>query len=156
VVDQLVDLFRTTHKVKTQQQMVQNRGDHCWDIEITGYLVNTVVPLSLVLDLRITHDRFGSNCDPNLNGHLHFPNDIDRSLNEVVSDKIRKYRSDYNNLYHDNPPKLLFLQVHRETDLFFHLQEFSLCNLPVESSTSTVPCSPHSLKQKSVTPSSRL
>ena len=64
-----------------------------------------------------------------------FPNDIDRSLNEDVDDKIRKYRGDYNN----NPPitiscmtvipstsgrihgefvYLLFLQDHRETDRF--------------------------------------
>ena len=64
------------------------------------------------------------------------PNDIDRSLNENATDKIRKYRTDYNN----NPPSsvafmptiastsgrlhsefvfLLFLQDHRETDRFF-------------------------------------
>ena len=57
-------------------------------------------------------------------------------LNEVAADKIRKYRADYNN----NPPssvsfmpiiastsgrlhsefvRLLFLQPHRETDIFF-------------------------------------
>jgi hypothetical protein len=54
----------------------------------------------LVLDLHIDHDRFGSNSDLNLNGHLHYPNDIDRSLNETASDKIRKHRSDDNN----NPP----------------------------------------------------
>ncbi len=69
-------------------------------------------------------------------GHLHYPNDIDRSLNESVTDKIRKYHTDYNN----NPPNsisfmpviastsgrlhskfvhLLFLQTHRETDRFF-------------------------------------
>jgi hypothetical protein len=92
--------------------------------------------VTLMLDLRITHDRFGSNSDLNLNGHLHYPNDIDRSLNEAAGDKIRKYGSDYNN----NPPNepslmsaivstsgrlhsefvpLLFLQTHRETDRFF-------------------------------------
>jgi hypothetical protein len=85
---------------------------------------------------RNDHDRFGSRYDPSLNGHLHYPNDIDKSLNEVAVDKIRKYRADYNN----NPPSvvsfmvdigstsgrlhsefiwLLFLQAHRETDLFF-------------------------------------
>ena len=74
--------------------------------------------------------------DPSINGHLHYPNDIDRSLNEAAADKIRKYRTDYNN----NPPSvtsfipdipstsgrlhsefvyLLFLQTHRETDRFF-------------------------------------
>ena len=31
-VDQLADLFRTTHKVKTQQ-VVKSRGQHCGDIE---------------------------------------------------------------------------------------------------------------------------
>jgi hypothetical protein len=62
--------------------------------------------------------------------------DIDRSINEAVVDKIRKYHVDYNN----NPPsvvsfmtaiastsgrlhiefiRLLFLQAHRETDRFF-------------------------------------
>ena len=67
---------------------------------------------------------------------LHYPNDIDKSLNEAAADKIRKYRADYN----DNPltevsfmsavvstsdrlqsefVRLLFLQAHRETDRFF-------------------------------------
>ncbi len=71
-----------------------------------------------------------------VNGHLHYPNDIDRSLNEAAADKIRKYRADYNN----NPPSsvafmtiiastsgrfhsefvcLLFVRAHRETDHFF-------------------------------------
>ncbi len=56
--------------------------------------------MSLVMDLNITHDRFGSNSDPSLNGHLHYPNYIDKSLNETVTDKIQKYRVDY----HKNPP----------------------------------------------------
>jgi len=78
-VDQLTDLFRTTHKVKTQQ-VVQSRGQHCGDVELTGYLANASDPVLLVLDLRIAHDRFGSSSDPNLNGKLHWPNDIDKSL----------------------------------------------------------------------------
>jgi len=102
------------------------------------YLANAAVPVPLVLDLRIAHDRFGSTSDPTLNGHLHYPNpnDIDRSLDEAAPDKIRKYPGDCNN----NPPnaisfipvihstsdrlhsefiRLLFLQSHRETDRFF-------------------------------------
>ncbi len=91
--------------------------------------------MSLVMDFHIVHDRFGSRSDPSLNGHLHYPNDVDKSLNETATDKIRKYRVDYYN----NPPhtvsfmsdisstsgrlntefiRLLFLQVHRETDRF--------------------------------------
>ena len=69
MVDQLADLFRTTHKVKTQQ-VVKNRGQPCGDVELTGYLANVTDPVSLVLDLRITHDRVGSSTDPTLNGHL--------------------------------------------------------------------------------------
>ena len=67
-VDQLADLFCTTHKVKTQQ-VAKSRGQYCGDIELAGYLANTAGPVPSVLDLRIAHDRFGSSSDPNLNGH---------------------------------------------------------------------------------------
>ncbi len=35
MVDQVADLFHTTHKVKTQH-VVKNRGQHCGDIELGG------------------------------------------------------------------------------------------------------------------------
>jgi hypothetical protein len=135
MVDQLPDLFRTTHKVKTHQ-VVKNRGQYCGDIDLAGYLANEAGPMSLVLDLHIVHDRVGSSTDLTLNGHLKYPNNLDQSLNDTPADKIRKYRADYNN----NPPsavsfmpaiastsgrlhnefvRLLFLQTHRETDRFF-------------------------------------
>ena len=98
-VDQLVDLFHTTHKAKAQQ-VIRSRGQHCGDIELAGYLVAETDPVPLVLDLRILQDRFGRSSDLSLNGNLRYPNDIDRSLNEAAADKIRKYRADYNN----NPP----------------------------------------------------
>ncbi len=47
MVDQIDDLFRTTHKVKTQQ-VIKSRGHHCGDIELTGYLVNETGPVPLV------------------------------------------------------------------------------------------------------------
>jgi hypothetical protein len=96
VVEQLSDLFRTTHKVKTQH-VNKSRGRYCGDIDLVSFLVNVVGPVSLVVDLNITHDLFGSSSDPSLNGHLHYRNYIDKSLNETASDKIRKNRSDYNN-----------------------------------------------------------
>jgi hypothetical protein len=52
------------------QQVVKNRGQHCGDIELAGYLANDTGPVPLVLDLRIAHDRVGSSADPTLNGHL--------------------------------------------------------------------------------------
>ena len=76
--------------------MVKSRGQHCGDIELAGYLANAAGLVPLVLDLRIAHDRFGSSSDPSINGHLHYPMDIDRSINETAADKIRKYRADYN------------------------------------------------------------
>ena len=42
------DLFRTTHKVKTQQ-VVKSRGQHCGDIDLPGYLVNETDPVPVVL-----------------------------------------------------------------------------------------------------------
>ena len=90
----------------------------------------------MVLDLRIAHDRVGSSTDPTLNGHLRHPNNLDQSLNDTSTDKIRKYRADYNNKspntvsfmsdidstsgrLHSEFVRLLFLQTHRETDRFF-------------------------------------
>jgi hypothetical protein len=135
MVDQVADFFRTPHKVKTQQ-VVKSRGQDCGDIELAGYLDNAAGPVSLVLDLRITHDRMGSSTDPSLNGHLKYPNNLDQSLNDAAADKIRKYRADYNNRppsvvsfipaiastsgrLHSEFVRLLFFQAHRETDRFF-------------------------------------
>ena len=74
-----------------------------WGHRIGGLPRDAAGPVSLVLDLRIAHDRFGSSSDPSINGHLHYPNDVDRSLNEAAADKIRQYRADYNN----NPPNAI-------------------------------------------------
>ena len=97
MVDQITDLFRTTHKVKTEQ-VTRNRGQRCGDIELTGYLVNVSGPVPLVLYLHINHDRFGSSSDPSINGHLHYPNDLDGSLKETAVDKIRQHLADYMSL----------------------------------------------------------
>ena len=99
-VDQVADLFRTTHRTKTQQ-VIRSRCQHCGDVEVAGYLANQAGPVPLVLDLRITHDRVGRSSDLSLNGNLRYPNDNDRSLSEAAADKILKYRADYNN----NPPQ---------------------------------------------------
>ena len=111
-VDQIADLFRTTHKVKTQQ-VVRDRGQRCGDIDLTSYLVTTADPVPLVLDLLIVHDRWVSSSDPSINAPLHYPNDVDMSLNEVTTDKIRKYHTDYNNYPPPVSPLCRILLVHR-------------------------------------------
>ena len=89
MVDPIADLFCTTHEVKTQQ-VARSRGQRCGDIELAGYLANAAGPVPLVLDLRIAHERWGSSSDPIINGNLHYPNDVDRSLNDAAADKIRQ------------------------------------------------------------------
>jgi hypothetical protein len=49
-------------------------------MELDGYLTNAAGQVSLVVELRMVHDRWGSSSDPTLNGNLHYPNDVDRSL----------------------------------------------------------------------------
>ncbi len=78
----------------------------------------------------------GSSADPSLNGHLKHPNNLDQLLNDEADDKVRKYRTDYNNRppsavsfipaiastsgrLHSEFVRILFLQTHRETDRFF-------------------------------------
>ncbi len=154
MVDQITDLFHTTHKVKPQQ-VIKSRGQYCGDIELAGYLANVAGQVPLALDLRIAHDRVGSSTDPTLNGHLKYPNNLDQSLNDSVTDKIRKYRTDYNN----NPPNVvLFIpgiplrlggyivnlsdfysyRIIGKLTAFLQLQEFSLCKQIVGSSTTAV------------------
>jgi hypothetical protein len=89
-----------------------------------------------VLDLCVPHDRVDSSADTALNGHLRYPNNLDQSINDSVTDKLRKYHSDYNfnphrgvgfmpviastsGRSHSEFIRILFLQTHRETDLFF-------------------------------------
>ena len=84
----------------------------------------------MVVDLRIGHECRGSRSDPSLNGQLHHSADLDRSLNESDTDKIRQHRTDYNNrpshdisfmpdvtstkvLFHCELGLLIFLQTHR-------------------------------------------
>ena len=66
--------------------------------ELPVYLDNVEGPVSLVLDLRVVHDRFGSTSDPSINGHfVHYPDDMDRTLNGSGSDQNLQYCDDYNN-----------------------------------------------------------
>ena len=55
--------------------------------------------------------------DTTLNGNLHYPSDVDRSLNETAADKIRKYRADYNN---NTPNDISFMPVIASTSGSLH------------------------------------
>jgi hypothetical protein len=64
-----------------------------------------------------------SSADPTLNGHLKYPNNLDQSLNDAATDKIRKYRADFYSY-----------RLIGKLTAFSQLQEFSQRNLPVEDS----------------------
>ena len=63
---------------------IESRGQYCGDIELTDHLANAKGQVPLVLDLHITHERFGSTSDSSFNGHWHYPNDIDGPLNLLM------------------------------------------------------------------------
>jgi hypothetical protein len=105
----------------------------------------TYCPVPFVLDLRIAHERFGSNSDPSINGHLHYPNNLDGSLNEAAAAQIKYDNTSLTiiivpltlsplcllflvrlGVYIVNFVRLLFLQAHRETDRFFAASGFQL------------------------------
>ena len=128
---------------------------------------------TLVLDLHMTHERFGSSSDPSINGHLHYPNDLDRPLNEAAADKIRQYRAGYNNRpsnaisfmpviastsgrLHSEFVRLYLYKLIGKVTAFLQLQEFSLRNMTVASSTTAARRCPHSSKPKWATSSPRL
>ena len=73
------------------------------------------------MDARVAHDRVTSSADPALNGHLRYPNNLDKSLNDAAADKIRKYRADYNN----NPPSVVsFMPTIASTSGRLNLSDF--------------------------------
>ena len=57
-VTQLADLFHTTTKV-TSTHVSCSRGQWCGDIELADFLADTTGPMNLVMELRITYERWG-------------------------------------------------------------------------------------------------
>ena len=86
-----------------------SRGQGCGDIEFASYLSTTVGPVSMVMDLRIAHELWTSTSNPSLDDHLHYPDDIDRTLNETAADKVLQS---------------VYKKIRKLTD-FLQLQEFS-------------------------------
>ena len=125
------------------------------NIELAAYLANAAGPVPLVLDLRIAHERWGSSSNPSLNGHLHYPAEINRTLKEAAADKILEYRADYNNRPSNaisfmpaiastsgrllvNLCALYSYRLIGKLTAFLQLQEFSLRNRTVEPFTLSV------------------
>jgi hypothetical protein len=100
MVDQIDDLFLTTHTVKTQQ-VIKSRGQSD--------------PVSLVLDLRITRDRsLNEDTDDKIRKyHADYNNNPPNTVSFMTAVAPSSGR------LHSEFVRLLFLQAHRETDRFF-------------------------------------
>jgi hypothetical protein len=89
---------------------------------------------SLIFDLSIAHDRFGSSSHVQQNGCLSHPQDLDAPLRIAAQRKIAAYQQQYadnqnisflpaivstSTRMHGEFLRLLFLQAHRETEAHF-------------------------------------
>ncbi len=89
-------LFRTAgHTVRTQHGVTASAGQRRGDVEIRSYLRDQAGSRSLVFDLSIAHDRFGSSSHVQQNGTLSNPQDLDGPLRVAAQRKINAYRQQY-------------------------------------------------------------
>jgi hypothetical protein len=133
MVGVLGPLFRTAgHTVRTQQGVTASAGQRRGDVELRSYL--QAGRRSLVFDLSMTHDRFGSSSHVQQNGLLSHPQDLDAPLRVAAQRIINSYRQQYadnqnisffpaivstRTRMHGEFLRLLFLQAHRETEAHF-------------------------------------
>jgi hypothetical protein len=85
--------FRTAaHTVRTQHGVTASAGQRHGDVEIWSYLGDKSGSWSLVFDLSIAHDRFGSSSHVQQNGLLSHPQDRDGPMRVAAQRKINAYR----------------------------------------------------------------
>jgi hypothetical protein len=131
MVGVLGPLFRTAgHTVWTQHGVTASAGQRRGHVELRSYLQDAAGRRSLVFDLSMTHDRFGSSSHVQQNGWLSHPLDLDAPLRLAAQRKINRYRQQYadnqnisflpaivstSTRMNGEFLRLLFLQAHRET-----------------------------------------
>jgi hypothetical protein len=135
MVSVLGPLFRTAgHTVRTLHGITARAGQRRGDVEIRIFLRDQAGSRSLVFDLSITHDRYGSSSLPLQNGRLTHPQDMDAPLHIAAERKMNSFRQQYpdnqnisflpaivitSTRMHDEFLRLLFLQALRETEAHF-------------------------------------
>ena len=89
-------LFHTAgHTVRTQHRVTASAGQRRGDVEIRNYLRDQAGSRSLVFDLSITHDRYGSSSHVQQNGLLSHPQDLNAPLRLAAQRRINGYRQQY-------------------------------------------------------------
>ena len=127
-------MFRSAgHTVRTEKGVTASAGNGAamWRF---GTISREAGSRSLVFDLSIAHDRFGSSSHVQQNGLLTHPQDIDAPLHIAAQRKIAAYQQQYadnqnisflpaivsaSTRMHGEFLRLLFLQAHRETEAHF-------------------------------------
>jgi len=122
------------HLVRTQHGVTASAGQRRGDVEVRSYLRDQAGSRSLVFDLSIAHDRFGSSSHVQQNGSLSHPQDLDGPMRVAAQRKTNAYKQTYadnqnisflpaimstSNRMHGEFLRLLFLQAHRETEAHF-------------------------------------
>ena len=96
MVSVLGPLFRMAgHTVRTQRGVTASAGQRRGDVEIRSFLRDQAGSRSLVFDLSIAHDRFGSSSHVQQNGLLTHPQDLDGPLRVAAQRKINAYGQQY-------------------------------------------------------------
>ena len=99
MVQVLAHVFRTAgHQVRTKHGVTASAGQRRGDLEIRQswqYLHDQAGSRSLVFDLAIAHDRFGSSSQPHQNGPPSNPQDIDTPLRIAAQRKVNHYWQHY-------------------------------------------------------------
>ena len=100
MVQVLAHVFRTAgHQVRTKHGVTASAGQRRGDLEIRQswqYLHDQAGSRSLVFDLAIiTHDRFASSSQPQQNGSLTHPQDLDAPVRIAAQRKINSDRQQY-------------------------------------------------------------
>jgi hypothetical protein len=92
MVSVLGPLFRTAgHVVRTQHGVTASAGQRRGDVEVRPPIISGIRrrSRSLVFDLSIAHNRFGSSSHVQQNGCLSHPQDIDAPLRIAAQRKDR-------------------------------------------------------------------
>ena len=93
MVGVLGPLFRTAgHAVRTQHGVTASAGQRRGDVEIRSYLQDAAGRWSLLFDMSMTQDSFGSSSHVQQNGLLSHPKDLDAPLRLAAQRKINCYR----------------------------------------------------------------
>ena len=89
MVSVLGPLFRTAgHLVRTQHGVTASAGQRRGDVEVRSYLRDQAGSRSLIFDLSIAHDRFGSSSHVQQNG-------LDGQMRVAAQRKTNAYKQTY-------------------------------------------------------------